>query len=107
MSRYGSGCEDCVRCTVCGEVAYCLSEPGTRPCAHDKVLCGECNLEGCQDCRLEAEREMYEAGEYKPEADPFYDHRAKAADEAVAAHARNAVEVSASNYRFPGDPRGV
>lgn len=49
MSGYGSGCEDCVRCEACQAIAYCLSEPGTRPCPHDRVLCGDC-LEECRDC---------------------------------------------------------
>ena len=54
MSRYGSRCEDCVRCTECPEVADCLSEPGTRPCAHDKTLCENCRLTECAACRVDA-----------------------------------------------------
>ena len=54
VSRYGSRCEDCQRCTNCPETAYCLSEPGTRPCSHDNALCEECRLEECVLCRVEA-----------------------------------------------------
>ena len=54
MSRFGTSCEDCVRCEGdgCPLVAYCLSEPGTRPCAHDKALCDDCRLESCTECRV-------------------------------------------------------
>lgn len=75
MSRYRGRCEDCVRCESCDETAYCLSEPGTRPCPHDRTLCGECVLDpdhGCPRCRLDAEAAMFAADTYSPEGDPFY-----------------------------------
>ena len=74
MSEYGNGCEDCQRCTECGEVAFCLSQLGGRPCPHDLILCGECNIENCPDCRREAFEEMCRTGDYNPRADVLYDH---------------------------------
>ena len=49
MAEFGSRCEDCQRCEACGAVAFCLSQPGTRPCPHDRALCGDC-LEDCPEC---------------------------------------------------------
>jgi hypothetical protein len=48
-------CEDCVPCEGdgCDRVAYCLSQPGARPCAHDRALCDDCRLEECAACQAE------------------------------------------------------
>lgn len=48
-AEFGSGCEDCQRCEACSDIAFCLSQPGTRPCPHDRALCGDC-LEECPAC---------------------------------------------------------
>lgn len=74
-------CSECIHCEAddCEAVAFCLSQPGAHPCPHDRVLCEECNIENCIDCRLEAEQDMFRTAVYDPRADPFVDHTAAAA----------------------------
>ena len=76
MSVYDHRCGDCQFCPACGKSAWCENDYILSiPCEHHGY-CGDCNVENCLDCRLEAEREMYETGEYDPRSDPFIDHTA-------------------------------
>jgi len=76
MSVYDHRCSDCQVCPECGRTAWCENDRILIvPCEH-KGLCGDCNLEGCQDCRLDAEAHMYHSGDYDPRVDPFFDHTA-------------------------------
>lgn len=44
-------CPDCVTCTECGRVAYCLAEHGAYPpCEHDSGVCGDCQVTTCAEC---------------------------------------------------------
>ena len=77
MSVYDHKCADCQTCPSCGRSAWCENDRIiVVPCEHHGY-CGDCNVENCVDCRLEAEREMYDSGVYDPRADPFYDHKAE------------------------------
>lgn len=96
MSGQWTQCPDCVNCDECGAIAYCLADAVSfPPCAHDKALCGDCNLGACPDCRLEAERELYASGEYSQAADPFYRPENEASDAAY---------WSRSPLNMPGSP---
>lgn len=51
-------CPECVRCTECGQSAYCLAETGwgrIPPCPHWPHYCEVCRLEACEDCQESAE----------------------------------------------------
>jgi hypothetical protein len=73
-------CPDCVQCVECeNRAAWCLSEhPINRPCEHLEPICSDCWPGTCIPCRLAAERQMFETGEYDPRHDPFVDHTAAA-----------------------------
>lgn len=76
MSVFDHLCGDCQRCPSCGRSAWCENDRIlTIPCEHHGY-CGDCNVENCLDCRLDAEREMYRTGEYDPRSDPFVNHLA-------------------------------
>ena len=99
----GHLCPDCQVCPACGASAWC---EGDRilvvPCEHHGY-CGECNVEHCIDCRLEAERDMYDTGEYDPRSDPFYRPEAKAADDAYWTSGPREVPGSPGIFRYPKD----
>lgn len=76
MSVFDHRCAGCQVCPACGGTAWCEGDRILAiPCEHHGY-CGNCNVENCVDCRLEAEREMYRSGDYDPRSDPFYDHTA-------------------------------
>lgn len=64
-----SRCPECVECEAdhCFNSAYCLADPrgSTRPCPHDRVLCGE-HLDECPECVAEMEAVL--AGDLLPPA---------------------------------------
>lgn len=93
-----SRCEECVRCTECEGTAYCLSQPGTRPCPHDLVLC-ENDLDACPDCRRDMQLEMYESGVYNALSDPFINTHAQASDAAYVD--RLPIEINPGTFRYP------
>lgn len=106
MSVYDHRCGDCQICPACGKGAWC---EGDRilvvPCEHHGY-CGDCNIENCIDCRLEAELEMHRTGEYDPHADPFYtgevqDHIDVQAwmDEVAARAAERGFDPNTNSYR--------
>lgn len=38
------------------------------PCPHGHALCGRHNIDGCVDCRLDAEAHMYDTPQYDKDA---------------------------------------
>lgn len=93
---------DRIPCRVCGGTAYDLSDAlPFPPCSHGEPLCGDCNLgvDGCLDCKLEAEREMHDSGTYDPAADPFYRPEGEGSDAAYWASAPREVPGVAGVFR--------
>lgn len=73
---HGPACEDCVVCTECSRVAYCLSERSPHPCPHDGAWCEDCRLEQCSECIAEVEADMEYIGQalqasFNKVGDPF------------------------------------
>jgi hypothetical protein len=102
VSVFDHRCADCQLCPACGKSAWCEGDRILSiPCEHHGY-CSDCNLEQCIDCRLEAERKMYQSGVYDPRADPFYLPEKKAnADAYVAAGPR---EIKPGVFIYPGHP---
>lgn len=91
-------CPDCQCCPSCGRSAWC---EGDRilviPCEHHGY-CGECNVENCADCRLEAERDMHASCEYSARSDPFYLGETRQSLDVTAWMADNAARANAAGF---------
>lgn len=99
----GHRCADCQICPECGRSAWCEGDRILAvPCEHHGY-CGDCNIENCLDCRLEAEMEMYRSGEYDARSDPFCNPKAEASDAAYWASRPREDPTSAGIFHYPKD----